>query len=147
MDYSKEIFDQKILIEKQSQQIQMMQISIDILGGKIDNNTSDILNLINTIKNIIPVIGSTTYQMFTSNVITSISIDSSLFDLKKNDIIIVYDLYLNNSTQFVVDANSYAGSNNITVVSNTLSNNITANSLVLFKMIRDNASHSIKIDS
>ena len=145
MDYQEEINNLKIIVEQQAQQIEMMKIALDELGGRIDGNTSDLTRVINAVKPIIPVIGNTTYQLFEGNTITSITVDKILYNLKANDVIIVNDLYNEIITEFIVSDNTALGGTAIPVNSTTLSNTINGNSLVMFSIVRD-TDHKLEIE-
>ena len=145
MDILEKVRALEIQVEALNQQYLMAAINMDQISAKVDQGQADILQLISKLNTIIPVIGNTTTQLFASDTITSISVTPILFDLKPDDKIVVHDLYLEQTFDFTVTADSAIGDTSIRLTSTVLDYDLTANSLVVFKMVR--SAQQLKIDN
>lgn len=145
MDLQNRVIELSQQVEAINQTLGMMQINLQQTDAKIDQNQTDTALLLSKLYKVIPVIGNTTTQLFESDTITSLDVTPILFNLKNNDKIVVYDLFLENTFEFTVDENASVGDTSISISSTVLDYDLTANSLVLFKVIRDSG-HKLEIE-
>jgi hypothetical protein len=145
MDLQNRVIELSQQVEAINQTLGMMQINLQQTDAKVDQNQTDTALLLSKLYKVIPVIGNTTTQLFESDTITSLDVTPILFNLKNNDKIVVYDLFLENTFEFTVDENASVGDISISISSTVLDYDLTANSLVLFKVVRD-SDHKLEIE-
>jgi hypothetical protein len=145
MDLQNRVIELSQQVESINQTLGMMQINLQQTDAKVDQNQTDTALLLSKLYKVIPVIGNTSTQLFESDTITSLDVTPILFNLKNNDKIVVYDLFLENTFEFTVDDNASVGDTSISISSTVLDYDLTANSLVLFKVVRD-SDHKLEIE-
>jgi hypothetical protein len=95
----------------------------------------------------LPLISKITIPLTSGTAITTLTCSSSLYDLDNNDKFVIINISTGTSFNLVANGNTAAGSTSIVFDTFTPSEEIGTNSLIMFKMHRDNGSHFIKIDS
>jgi len=95
----------------------------------------------------LPLIGKINIPLASGAAVSTLTCSATYYQLDNNDKFVLINIATGTSFNLVANGNTAAGSTSITFDSFTPSEEIGTNSLIMFKMHRDNGSHFIKIDS
>jgi len=95
----------------------------------------------------LPLIAKITVPLASGVAVSTLTCSATYYQLDNNDKFVLINIATGTSFNLVANGNTAAGSTSITFDSFTPSEEIGTNSLIMFKMHRDNGSHFIKIDS
>lgn len=116
-------------------------------NGTAANNNRYTNDFIGLFLPYLPLIAKVTVPLASGAAISTLTCSSSLYNLNNNDKFVIINIATGTSFGLVANGNSTAGSTTIVFDTFTPSEEIGTNSLIMFKMHRDNGSHFIKIDS
>ena len=116
-------------------------------GGIAANNNRYTNDFIGLFLPYLPLIAKIDAPLASGTAITTLTCSSSLYNLDNNDKFVIINISTGTSFDLVANGDSAAGSTSIVFDTFTPSEEIGTNSLIMFKMHRDNGSHFIKIDS
>jgi len=121
--------------------------SILSTGGIAANNNRYTNDFINLFLPFLPLISRVTVPIASGVAITSLSCSGANYTLDNNDKFVIINIAT--GTQFDLTANGDTTPGVTTIVFDTFTptEEIGTNSLIMFRMKRDNGSHFIKIDS
>jgi len=95
----------------------------------------------------LPLIAKIDAPIASGAAISTLTCSATYYNLDNNDKFVLINIATGTSFDLVANGNTAAGSTSIVFDSFTPSEEIGTNSLIMFKMHRDNGSHFIKIDS
>jgi hypothetical protein len=95
----------------------------------------------------LPLIAIVTKPLASGTAITSLTCSNINYHVDRNDKFVIINTATGTTFDLTATADSNPGETSLTFSSFTPSEEIGTNSLILFKMVRDNGSHFIKIDS
>jgi hypothetical protein len=121
--------------------------SIMSANGVAANNNRFTNNFIDLFLPYLPLIAKLDAPLASGAAISTLTCSSSLYNLDNNDKFVLINIATGTSFNLVANGDSAAGSTTLTFDSITPTEEIGTNSLIMFKMHRDNGSHFIKIDS
>jgi hypothetical protein len=116
-------------------------------GGIAANNNRYTNDFIGLFLPYLPLIAKVTVPLASGTAITTLTCSATYYQLDNNDKFVLINIATGTSFDLVANGNSAAGSTSIVFDTFTPSEEIGTNSLIMFKMHRDNGSHFIKIDS
>jgi len=121
--------------------------SISSTGGKASNDNRTTNFIIDLFLPYLPLIAKLDTPLASGAAVSTLTCSSSFYDLDNNDKFVLINIATGTSFNLVANGDTAAGSTSITFDSFTPTEEIGTNSLIMFKMHRDNGSHFIKIDS
>ena len=95
----------------------------------------------------LPLIAKLDAPLASGTAITTLTCSATYYRVDNNDKFVLINISTGTSFDLVANGNTAPGSTSITFDTFTPSEEIGTNSLIMFKMHRDNGSHFIKIDS
>jgi hypothetical protein len=95
----------------------------------------------------LPLIAKLNKTLASGAAVSTLTCSATYYDLNNNDKFVLINIATGTSFNLVANGNTAAGSTTIVFDSFTPTEEIGSNSLIMFKMHRDNGSHFIKIDS
>jgi hypothetical protein len=95
----------------------------------------------------LPLIAKIDAPLASGAAVSTLSCSATYYQLDNNDKFVLINIATGTSFNLVANGNSAAGSTSLVFDTFTPSEEIGTNSLIMFKMHRDNGSHFIKIDS
>ena len=116
-------------------------------NGVAANNNRFTNDFIGVLVPYLPLIAKIDAPLASGTAISTLTCSSSLYNLDNNDKFVIINIATGNSFGLVANGDSAAGSTSLVFDTFTPSEEIGTNSLIMFKMHRDNGSHFIKIDS
>jgi hypothetical protein len=121
--------------------------SITNTNGIAANNNRFTNDFINLFLPYLPLIAKVAIPLASGVAITTLTCSPSYYLLDRNDKFVLINISTGNSFNLVASADQAANSTTLNFDSFTPTEEIGTNSLIMFKMHRDNGSHFIKIDS
>jgi hypothetical protein len=116
-------------------------------NGIAANNNRYTNDFIGLILPYLPLIAKLDAPLASGVAVSTLTCSSSLYNLDNNDKFVLINIATGNSFGLVANGNTAAGSTSLVFDAITPTEEIGTNSLIMFKMHRDNGSHFIKIDS
>ena len=116
-------------------------------NGIAANNNRFTNDFINLFLPYLPLIAKVTVPLESGTAITTLTCSATYYQVDNNDKFVLINISTGTSFNLVANGNTAPGSTSITFDTFTPSEEIGTNSLIMFKMHRDNGSHFIKIDS
>ena len=110
-----------------------------------DNRTTNFI--IDLFLPYLPLIAKLDAPLASGVAVSTLTCSSSFYDLDNNDKFVLINIATGTSFNLVANGNSAAGSTSLVFDAITPTEEIGTNSLIMFKMHRDNGSQFIKIDS
>jgi len=95
----------------------------------------------------LPLIAKLNKPLASGAAVSTLTCSATYYQLDNNDKFVLINIATGTSFDLVANADRAAGSTTLTFDAFTPSEGIGTNSLIMFKMHRDNGSHFIKIDS
>lgn len=95
----------------------------------------------------LPLLGRVTVPIPSGTAVSTLTCSATYYQLDNNDKFVLINIATGTTFNLVANGNAAAGSTSLTFDSFTPTEEIGTNSLIMFKMHRDNGSHFIKIDS
>jgi hypothetical protein len=121
--------------------------SISSTGGKASNDNRTTNFIIDLFLPYLPLISKLDAPLVSGTAISTLTCFPTYYQLDNNDKFVLINIATGTSFNLVANGNTAAGSTSITFDSFTPTEEIGTNSLIMFKMHRDNGSSFIKIDS
>ena len=121
--------------------------SIKTTSGVAANDNRTTNDFIGLFLPYLPLIAKIDAPLASGTAVSTLTCSSSLYNLDNNDKFVIINIATGTSFGLVANGNSAAGSTSIVFDTFTPSEEIGTNSLIMFRMHRDNGSHFIKIDS
>jgi hypothetical protein len=117
------------------------------VNGIASNNNRFTNDFINLFLPYLPLIGKINIPVPSGSAVSTLTCFPTYYQLDNNDKFVLINIATGTSFNLVANGNSASGSTTLTFDSFTPSEEIGTNSLIMFKMHRDNGSSFIKIDS
>jgi hypothetical protein len=121
--------------------------SIMSANGVAANNNRYTNDFIGLILPYLPLIAKLDAPLASGTAISTLTCSATYYQLDNNDKFVLINIATGTSFNLVANGNTAAGSTSIVFDTFTPGEEIGTNSLIMFKMHRDNGSHFIKIDS
>jgi len=121
--------------------------SISRTGGKASNDNRTTNFIIDLFLPYLPLIGKLDAPLASGSAVSTLTCFPTYYQLDNNDKFVLINIATGTSFELVANGDSVPGSTTLTFDSFTPTEEIGTNSLIMFKMHRDNGSHFIKIDS
>jgi hypothetical protein len=121
--------------------------SITNVNGIASNNNRFTNDFINLFLPYLPLISKLDAPLVSGTAISTLTCSATYYQLDNNDKFVLINIATGTSFNLVANGNTASGSTTLTFDSFTPSEEIGTNSLIMFKMHRDNGSSFIKIDS
>jgi hypothetical protein len=121
--------------------------SISSAGGKASNDNRTTNFIIDLFLPYLPLISKLDVPLVSGTAVSTLTCSATYYQLDNNDKFVLINIATGTSFNLVANGNTAAGSTSIVFDTFTPGEEIGTNSLIMFKMHRDNGSHFIKIDS